>query len=90
MTSPGTVNSNFNEIPTIDLGKSLTDNPGKLAVELREIRHRVGFFVVTNHGIPTEAVNDTFKLGRELFALPLEKKQLNRQTPIPLFQRLGS
>jgi isopenicillin N synthase-like dioxygenase len=76
MKNPGAIKNDFDEIPIIDLGKSLSDNPHELAATMREICHKVGFFIVTNHGVPKEVVSDTFRLGKNIFALPLEQKQL--------------
>jgi isopenicillin N synthase-like dioxygenase len=83
MTYSAALKSNFNEIPIIDLGKALTDQPLQAAEAIRDICHNVGFFIVTNHGIPGEVVNDAFQVGRNLFALPLEQKLLidKRQSP---------
>jgi isopenicillin N synthase-like dioxygenase len=83
MKNPGMIKNDFDEIPIIDLGKSLSDNPEALAATIREICHKVGFFIVTNHGVPKKVVSDTFQLGKTIFGLPLEQKQLidKRQSP---------
>jgi len=86
MQIPSAVKSDFDEIPIIDLGQSLTDDPLQLADTIREICHKVGFFIVTNHGVPNEVVNSTFQLGKELFALPLEKKLLIDKRLSPYFR----
>lgn len=76
MTGAGAYGIDVNEIPIIDLGNAFSNNPQQLAEDLRDICHQVGFFVVTNHGVPKRVVDETFRLGKDLFALPLEQKQL--------------
>jgi isopenicillin N synthase-like dioxygenase len=83
MTNPTAIKSNFKEIPIIDLGKGQADQPLILAEEIRQICHKVGFFIVTNHGVPLDVVNDAFQVGKNIFDLPLEQKHLidKRQSP---------
>ena len=66
----------IDDIPIIDLGKELACNPAALAETLRDICHNVGFFIVTNHGVPKGVIDDTFSMGRKIFSLPAEQKRL--------------
>ncbi len=61
------------EVPVLDL--SLLDRPGGLAVlagELRQACLNLGFFYVTNHGVPGSLSEGIFDVSRRYFALPLE------------------
>ncbi|KAI6265153.1 hypothetical protein MCOR07_001795 [Pyricularia oryzae] len=63
------------ELVTLDL--SQFDAPGgkeKLAVQLRDAVHQVGFFYVVNHGLGQDAVDEQYAIGQEVFKLPLEEK----------------
>ena len=60
---------------TLDL--SQFDAPGgkqKLANQLRDAVHQIGFFYVINFGLTQDEVDEQFALGQELFKLPLEEK----------------
>lgn len=68
---------NDTEIPVIDIGPLRRgDEAGsrKVAKQLRSACSNVGFFYVSNHGIPEKAIADTFKYAEKFFSLPLENK----------------
>ena len=81
MTEPST--AAFTEIPVVDLAPRASGKRGsesdrsdiELAAELTDICHRIGFFVVENHGISHELIDDTFEMMREFFALPDDRKR---------------
>ncbi|KAK2020710.1 flavonol synthase [Colletotrichum zoysiae] len=63
------------ELVTLDL--SQFDAPGgkeRLAVQLRDAAHQIGFFYVINYGLEQGAVDEQYAIGQELFKLPLEEK----------------
>lgn len=63
------------DLVTLDL--SLFDHPGgkqKLANQLRDAIHNVGFFYITDFGLSQDSVDRQFAIGRELFALPEAEK----------------
>ncbi|KAI8627212.1 2OG-Fe(II) oxygenase superfamily protein [Xylariaceae sp. FL1651] len=63
------------ELATLDL--SQFDAPGgkqRLANQLRDAVHQIGFFYVINSGLTQEEVDEQFAIGQELFRLPLEEK----------------
>ncbi|KXT13112.1 hypothetical protein AC579_2155 [Pseudocercospora musae] len=67
------------DLVTLDL--SHFDVPGgkqKLANQLRDAVHRVGFFYIINFGLTQEEVDRQFAIGKELFALPVEEKLRHR------------
>ncbi len=68
----------FSEIPIVDLGplRQGPDARAKLADELREICHEVGFFIATNHGVDPKLVDSVFDAMRSFYALPTDQKQL--------------
>jgi len=67
----------FSEIPLVDLSAmrgSQTDR-ARLADEVREICHSIGFFVAVNHGIDRQVTDLVFETSRRFFDLPLEQRQ---------------
>lgn len=63
------------ELVTLDL--SQFDVPGakqRLANQLRDAVHQVGFFYIINYGLEHDVVDEQFAIGQELFKLPLEEK----------------
>ncbi|KAF9778583.1 Clavaminate synthase-like protein [Thelephora terrestris] len=71
-------NSTFEEIPIIDL-KDAT-NPDlevrkALAALIRDACINVGFFYVSNHGIPEPKIEQTLDAAKRFFALPLAAKE---------------
>ncbi|MBV8650512.1 MAG: isopenicillin N synthase family oxygenase [Alphaproteobacteria bacterium] len=70
-------------IPVIDIGPFRHGGEaGKAAVAqaVAEACEQVGFFCITNHGIPGEDFVNAFRVSREFFDLPLEEKR--RYTPV--------
>jgi isopenicillin N synthase-like dioxygenase len=66
------------EIPVIDFSPFLTDDvEGKqrVAQEIYQACHQVGFLYLTHHGISQGAIAHIFDQTRQFFALPDEEKQ---------------
>jgi len=65
-------------IPILDLGPWLDGEPGaldRLAADLRKACLEVGFYFITNHGVPQDLVDRTFEQTAELHHLPLDVKR---------------
>ncbi len=65
------------EIPVIDmsgLGSGDEARRMEVASRMREAAERIGFFYVSNHGVPQEQVDAIFEASRRFFALPPETK----------------
>jgi isopenicillin N synthase-like dioxygenase len=65
------------EIPILDLAAYLRGEPGerrRIAGELRHIFERVGFYFITNHGVPQTLVERMFEEVKRFHAQPLEAK----------------
>lgn len=65
------------EIPLVDFGDFLTgDLAARQAVAARigAACHNIGFFYLTNHGVPDALVARTFAEAKRFFNLPTEKK----------------
>lgn len=80
----------FTEIPVIDLSPltsaTATDKDrARLISELQDACERVGFFVVRNHGIDWQIVEDAFAAVDEFFRLPLETKMKIHQASSPSY-----
>ena len=68
-------------IPVIDIGPYRADVPGALATaatELRQALEGLGFFILINHGVPTELIARTFAAARRFHAQPLDAKMALR------------
>jgi isopenicillin N synthase-like dioxygenase len=66
-------------IPVIDLEGVHRGEPSAMrraAAEIRSACSTVGFFYVTNHGVPTSVIAEAVEQARAFFALPLERKRL--------------
>ena len=66
------------EIPIIDISNfSAGDEKARAAIvdEVRDACERVGFLVITGHGVPEDKIARTFKAARAFFAKPSEYKQ---------------
>lgn len=65
-------------VPVVDLSAFSTDGTynekQQQAKELVKACHDVGFVYVRGHGVPDEALNETFRVSRKFFALPVEDK----------------
>jgi len=72
----------FTAVPVVDIG-SRTDGAAArraLADRLGEICHRVGFVIVTNHGIEPRVVGDVFEEIARFFALAeAEKRSIDKR-----------
>ena len=73
-------------IPVINLAAGLSADRAVLAGTVRDICHHVGLFVVTNHGVANDVVDDAFRVGQALFNLPLEQKRLIDKQRSPHFR----
>jgi isopenicillin N synthase-like dioxygenase len=62
--------ASFSEIPIISLEAPLSD----LISQLRDACTRVGFFYITDHGVPQEIIHDTFMCAENFFALDRDTK----------------
>ncbi|KAK5173469.1 uncharacterized protein LTR77_002150 [Saxophila tyrrhenica] len=63
------------DLVTLDL--SNFEAPGereRLAAQLKDAVHNVGFFYITGFGLSQEEVDNQFAIGKEFFALPTEEK----------------
>ena len=77
-------NGSFAEIPLIDLGPYFAgDGAGKrrVADEICRACERIGFFLITGHGIDPALCQRVRQVSEEFYALPPEEKLLIRQDP---------
>jgi isopenicillin N synthase-like dioxygenase len=67
----------FREIPIIDMAPAAAGGAGlgAVAAAVRRASTDVGFFYVSNHGIPPAVIDAAFAASHEFFALPLAQKQ---------------
>jgi isopenicillin N synthase-like dioxygenase len=66
------------EVPVIDISKFTSgDKETRAAIvdKVRDACERVGFLVITGHGVPEETIERTFKVARSFFARPADEKQ---------------
>lgn len=78
MSSPASGGSKDCPIPVIDIAPLLdTDADGvrRVAAEMRAAARDVGFFYIANHGVPERLVSDAFRVSREFFEQPLDRKR---------------
>ncbi|TFK27688.1 2OG-Fe(II) oxygenase [Coprinopsis marcescibilis] len=67
----------FQEVPVIDLANLSSTDPAlrrELVSKVRDACIRVGFFYVSNHGIPERVIEDALNSAKQYFALPLAQK----------------
>jgi len=67
----------MSSLPIISLSGLRSDDPDKrraTAAELGRACRDVGFFYVTDHGIPQAVCNGAFDLARQIFELPVDEK----------------
>lgn len=66
----------FHDIPLIDIA-ALVDgsDPQQVASEIGRSCEEVGFFYITNHGVPSELIERMYTYSKRFFALPFESKQ---------------
>jgi isopenicillin N synthase-like dioxygenase len=70
-----TANLEWASLITLDLSEF--DRPGgkeKLALQLKDAIHKIGFFYIVNHGISKEDFNQQFELASQIFSLSHEEK----------------
>lgn len=66
-----------NDIPIIDVSAIWSDDLNakkKIAEQVREASHRIGFFYAQNHGIDPRYAAEAFKQSQRFCALSLERK----------------
>ncbi|KAM5387035.1 hypothetical protein ACJZ2D_000328 [Fusarium nematophilum] len=65
------------EIPIIDLGGMSGDLQARLALAAQVLgaAETSGFFYIKNHGIPDSVIQETLKVSKSFFSLPLEQKR---------------
>ena len=69
--------SQENSIPIVDLSAFLSNDDkqrSKVAKELTEACHKLGFVYITGHGVSPELLDDAFQWSRKLFDLSHEDK----------------
>ncbi|GAA5846888.1 hypothetical protein JCM3766R1_000829 [Sporobolomyces carnicolor] len=66
----------FDQLPVIDLARLSSPNLQDRKALAREASIDVGFFYISNHGIPQKVVDDAFEQGRIFFDQPTDKKML--------------
>lgn len=81
---------NFTSIPIVDLSPLINpaataDDKQQLVLSIRDACTRVGFFIIKNHGIQWEIVENAFDGLEEFFNLPLETKMEIHQDASPSF-----
>ncbi len=67
----------YDEIPSLDLGPYLAGEPGALealAAKLATIQQEIGFYYITNHGVPKALIGSANTQLKRLFALPMSQK----------------
>ncbi|MEO7242624.1 MAG: 2-oxoglutarate and iron-dependent oxygenase domain-containing protein [Variovorax sp.] len=77
----------MNDIPVVDVAaliRSAPEGHRHVAQAIGAACREVGFFVVTQHGVPQPLIDAAFEQSHRLFALPLENKQAMA------IERLGS
>ncbi len=67
-----------NKIPVIDAGDLSGNDPDKIVSvgrAMRDAAERIGFFYVSNHGVPRTTVERAFTASKEFFARPESEKR---------------
>lgn len=69
------VSSAFDSIPIVDIGHaSAPEERAALAQQIRDACMKVGFFYVSNHGIPKETIDRVVSAMKAYFSLPFDTK----------------
>ena len=66
------------EVPVIDISKFSSGGEETRAAIVNKVRdacERIGFLVITGHGVPEDTIERTFKVARTFFARPADEKQ---------------
>ena len=69
--------TDFDHIPLIDLAGMHGNDPtakARIAIAMRKACTEVGFFYITNHGVPEDLIGKVLAQARRLFDCPLDKK----------------
>ncbi|KAI9925395.1 hypothetical protein ASPWEDRAFT_41483 [Aspergillus wentii DTO 134E9] len=69
----------YADLVTLDMAEF--DRPGgkeRLAEQLKETAHRVGFFYITNFGLSQAQIDQQFAIAKQFFALPEEERMKYR------------
>lgn len=69
----GRLTRNFDAVPTVDFAGMFSSDPAarrRVADALRDACSQVGFFYLTNHGVPETLVERAFQTTRAFFAQP--------------------
>ncbi|KAJ3988345.1 Clavaminate synthase-like protein [Lentinula detonsa] len=69
--------STFEDIPIIDFTDASSSDPVRrmvLAEKIRDACINVGFFYITNHGVPEDIITDAVEAGKKFFAQPISSK----------------
>jgi isopenicillin N synthase-like dioxygenase len=77
VSAPARSASAVTTIPVIDFGPCFAGAPGALeatAAELRDALETIGFFVMTNHGVPSSLIEQTFGEARRFHDQPMDRK----------------
>ena len=67
----------FEDIPILDVGPYLANEPGareNLAENIRFIQETIGFYVIVNHGIPRSVMDNAYGALKQFFSLSTEEK----------------
>lgn len=69
------VREQFSTIPVVEFGRAREPRVpfvvhNERARQIADICHEVGFFVVTDHGVPAEVITGAFGASRAFFAMP--------------------
>lgn len=67
----------FSSIPIIDFADAFSPDlkaRKEVADQIRTASIEVGFFYISNHGVPLELIEQVFSVTKQFFALPLDKK----------------
>ncbi|KAL1666184.1 hypothetical protein GGF50DRAFT_113432 [Schizophyllum commune] len=70
--------TNFQSVPIIDLTDAASPDPElrwQVALNIRDACINVGFFYVSNHGIPDETFTDVLSAMKTFYGQPLKKKE---------------
>ena len=73
--------SSSDTIPTIDLSAALNGNAehrGHVAAQISHAFQQSGFMIVTGHGLDTGILDQSVRIARDFFALPIDTKRLLR------------
>jgi len=65
-------------VPLIDLGpffKAQESQKQQVAQQIGKACREIGFFIITNHGIPKEVIDVAWNAGRTFFDLPIQDKR---------------